>query len=299
MTYNTLNDILDVDAVKKLIVSGIKRITHMDEDDNIMIGNPDGTDKGYRKGVCTYSFEVTITKPDVPEETFQTIREFLSDSIKDGSFKNIMNIMNDTVSLRDVYFRSMNTPEDGPNLRYKRGTAVLNLPYPSSRNMRAKIELAIKAKDILYKEIKYLFDEVKLDESRVELELISADDTNSQIILVQFMIMDYYSKLESSYSIANTIHTRAGELEGKYIQKVSMLDKCYIFDIDVACVPRIKKLGDAGVKSVGLQEDNLSVVNNNCQDIVHNLRNNYVSNKHLSSNCNEAIDNELGIKFDN
>ena len=39
----------------------------------------------------------------------------------------------------------------------------------------------------------------------------------------------------------------------------------------------------------------INIVNNNCGEVIKNLRKNYVSNVHLSENCSDAIDKELGI----
>ena len=75
-----------------------------------------------------------------------------------------------------------------------------------------------------------------------------------------------------------------------------MLDKCRVFDIDTKCNASKKKLIDLNVKKVGMQKDSINVVNNNCSEIVKNLRNNYVSNMRLSENCSDAIDKELGIE---
>ena len=35
-------------------------------------------------------------------------------------------------------------------------------------------------------------------------------------------------------------------------------------------------------------------INNNCGEVIKNLRDNYVSNNYLSENCSDAIDKELG-----
>ena len=151
-------------------------------------------------------------------------------------------------------------------------------------------------KKILYESINSLFEEFNLSKSRIQLELISAIDDDESSVLVQFMIMDSYSKLESSYSIAKTISENLSALKTDVIQEINMLDKCRVFDIDTKCNASKKKLIDLNVKKVGMQKDSINIVNNNCSEIVKNLRNNYVSNMRLSENCCDAIDKELGIE---
>ena len=109
------------------------------------------------------------------------------------------------------------------------------------------------------------------------------------------MIMDSYSKLESSDSIAREIRENITNINNNIIHEINMLDKCYIFDIDHKCDASKKKLIDLGVKKVGMQKDNISIINNNCGEVIKNLRDNYVSNNYLSENCSDAIDKELGI----
>ena len=293
MTYNILKPVSDVSAVKEKIIEGIKRITHIDKSD-IMIGNPDGTDPGFRKSFCTIAFEATITKPDDSKESFKVIRENISDAIKDGSFQDILNETDGILSLRDIYFKGIGRIfDDNYKMRYKRGVAEIKLQYPRGGHAE-KMKFSKQVKRVLYDAINSLFDEFNLSVKRVQLELISAVDNEDEVILVQFMIMDSYSKLESSYSIASTINENLTRLVGGKIQEINMIERCYIFDIDAICNASNEKIDDT-VKHVGAQKDNIVVVNSNCQDVVGNLSNNYVANAYLSENCNDVIDKELGI----
>ena len=294
LTYNTLQDIDNMDNLKKLLINSMKRITHISNISNIMIGNPNGTDHGFRKGFCSYCFEVTINKPNETDESFEIIKENISDSINDGSFEEIMNVMKNKITLRDVYFKDLNKYFQNSRLRFKRGLAEIKLGYPQG-GQQEKFRFSRRVKTIIYDSINSLFDEINLNKNRVQLELISAVDGDENIVLVQFMIMDSYSKLESSYSIAKTISLNLSRLKNNMIEEVNMLDKCYIFDIDTECNASKKKLLDNGVKRVGKQKDDIIIVNNNCNEIIGNLRKNYVSNTHLSENCSDAINKELGI----
>jgi hypothetical protein len=294
LTYNILKDIDDINNVKRKIITSVKRISHITDINTIMIGNPNGTDEGFRKGFCTYSFEVTISKSNVENETFDSIKDAISDSINDGSFENIMNINKNTLTLRDVYFTGLNGRFDDNRLRHKRALADIRLPYPQGGH-KEKMDFSRKIKKLIYDSIAPLFDDFKLSKRRVQLELISSIDDDNSSVLVQFMIMDSYSKLESSYSIAQTISQNLTSLKSNPIEEINMLDKCHIFDIDTVCNASKKKLIDLGVKKVGIQKDNINVVNNNCNEVIENLRNNYVSNINLSENCSDAIDKELGI----
>ena len=277
--------------LKKKIINGIKRVSHIEDVNSIMIGNPSGTDLGFRKGKCTYSFEVTIIKST---DSFNDIKDNISDSINDGSFENILNVDENTITLRDVYFTGLNGYLEGGMLRYKRGLADIKLPYPQGGH-KEKMKFSRNIKRILYDSINSLFEGFNISRGRIQLELISAIDDDDSSVLVQFMIMDSYSKLESSYSIANTISNNLPSLKTNVIEEINMLDKCRIFDIDTKCNASKKKLIDLNVKKVGMQKDSINIVNNNCGEIVKNLRNNYVSNMRLSENCNDAINKELGI----
>ena len=296
-TYNILKKVKDMGALKELMINGVKRISHISESSAIMIGNLEGTDKGIRKGTCTYSIEVTIGKSDIPEDSFENIRRNISDAINDGSFQNIMNVMNKTVSLRDVYFKDLNRYLSGSNLKFKRGIAEIKLPYPA-RSAKEKAKFSIKVKQIMYTAVNSLFSEFNLGKERVQLELISAVDDDETLVMVQFMIMDSYSKLKDSYYIAETIEqTMGGDslgMRSELLGQVTMIDKCYLFDTDTVCNASNKKIIEDGVKNVGIQKDNIVVVNDNCKEVVTALRSNYVSNKHLSENCNDAINEELG-----
>ena len=291
LTYNIQKEVSDMNDLKKRIINGIKRVSHIEDVNSIMIGNPTGTDLGFRKGKCTYSFEVTIVKST---ESFDDMKDNISDSINDGSFDNIMNIDENIITLRDVYFTGLNGYLEGGMLRYKRGLADIKLPYPQG-GQNEKIKFSKNIKKILYDSINSLFEEFNLSKGRIQLELISAIDDDESSVLVQFMIMDSYSKLESSYSIAKTISENLSALKTDVIQEINMLDKCRVFDIDTKCNASKKKLIDLNVKKVGMQKDSINIVNNNCSEIVKNLRNNYVSNMRLSENCSDAIDKELGI----
>ena len=291
ITYNILKDVTDMDNLKKKIINGIKRLSHVTDINSIMIGNPTGTDQGFRKGICTYSFEVTIIKS---VESFDSIKDNISDSINDGSFENIMNVDQNIITLRDIYFTGLNGYLDDSMLRYKRALADIKLSYPQGGH-NEKMKFSKKIKKILYDSINSLFDEFNLSKRRIQLELISAVDDDDSSVLVQFMIMDSYSKLESSYSIAKTISNNLNELKTNMIEEINMLDKCRIFDIDTKCNASKKKLIDLHVKKVGTQKDTINIVNNNCNEVIENLRKNYVSNIRLSENCNDAIDKELGI----
>ena len=291
LTYNILKDVTDMDNLKKKIINGIKRLSHVTDINSIMIGNPTGTDQGFRKGICTYSFEVTIIKS---VESFDSIKDNISDSINDGSFENIMNVDQNIITLRDIYFTGLNGYLDDSMLRYKRALADIKLSYPQGGH-NEKMKFSKKIKKILYDSINSLFDEFNLSKRRIQLELISAVDDDDSSVLVQFMIMDSYSKLESSYSIAKTISNNLNELKTNMIEEINMLDKCRIFDIDTKCNASKKKLIDLHVKKVGTQKDTINIVNNNCNEVIENLRKNYVSNIRLSENCNDAIDKELGI----
>ena len=97
----------------------------------------------------------------------------------------------------------------------------------------------------------------------------------------------------SSYSIAKTISLST--FSSNLIEELNMLDKCYIFDIDAICNAS-KKTFIRDVKRVGMQKDNITIVNSNCKEVIDNLRNNYVSNTYLSENCSDAINKELGVE---
>jgi hypothetical protein len=293
LTYNILKPITEISPIKNNIINALKRITHIDAGD-IMIGNPDGTDPGFRKGFCTYSFEVTIAKQTDSKESFSSIKENVSDAIKDGSFQDIMNI-DGKISLRDIYFKGIGSMfDDNYRMRYKRGIVEIGLEYPKGGH-EDKMKFSKEVKLIIYDAINSLFDEFNLSKKRVQLEIISAVDNDNSLILVQFMIMDSYSKLESAYTIANTINDNLTRIVGDKIEEINMTDKCYIFDIDAVCNASTKKIIDDNIKNVGIKKDNIVVVNSNCQDIVSNLRNNYVSNSFITENCNEVINKELGI----
>ena len=294
LTYNILKDVADIDNLKKRIIDGVKRLSHVTDINSIMIGNPTGTDQGFRKGICTYSFEVTIIKSTGLNESFDSIKDNISDSINDGSFENIMNVDQNIITLRDIYFTGLNGYLDDSMLRYKRALADIKLSYPQGGH-NEKMKFSKKIKKILYDSINSLFDEFNLSKRRIQLELISAVDDDDSSVLVQFMIMDSYSKLESSYSIAKTISNNLNQLKTNMIEEINMLDKCRIFDIDTKCNASKKKLIDLHVKKVGTQKDTINIVNNNCNEVIENLRKNYVSNIRLSENCNDAIDKELGI----
>ena len=206
---------------------------------------------------------------------FDDIKDNISDSINDGSFENILNIDENILTLRDVYFTGLNGYLDGGMLRYKRGLADIKLPYPQGGH-NEKMKFSRNIKKILYESINSLFDEFDLSKGRIQLELISAIDDDESSVLVQFMIMDSYSKLESSYSIAKTISENLSALKTDVIQEINMLDKCRVFDIDTECNASKKKLIDLNVKKVGMQKDSINIVNNNCGEIVKNLRNNFI-----------------------
>ena len=293
LTYNILKEVTDINTIKNKIMHKLQSVTMIADKNNIMIGDPSGNDQGFRKGLCTYSFEVTINKSEDKTETFDNIKENISDSVKDGTFENIMNIDQNTLSLRDVYFTGLNGYFDDNMLRYKRVLAEIKLPYPQG-GYENKMRFSRKIKSIIYNYVNSLFSKFNLSKRRIQLELISAIDGDDSSILVQFMIMDSYSKLESSYSIAREISENITNINNNIIHEINMLDKCYIFDIDHRCDASKKKLIDLGVKKVGMQKDNISIINNNCGEVIKNLRDNYVSNNYLSENCSDAIDKELG-----
>ena len=72
-------------------------------------------------------------------------------------------------------------------------------------------------------------------------------ENDNSLILVQFMIMDSYSKLESAYTIANTINDNLTRMVGGKIEGINMIDKCYIFDIDAVCDASKKKIIDDNI----------------------------------------------------
>ena len=74
------------------------------------------------------------------------------------------------------------------------------------------------------------------------------------------MIMDSYSKLESAYTIANTINDNLTRIVGDKIEEINMTDKCYIFDIDAVCNASTKKIIDDNIKNVGIKKDNIVVL---------------------------------------
>ena len=192
LTYNIQKEVSDMNDLKKRIINGIKRVSHIEDVNSIMIGNPTGTDVGFRKGKCTYSFEVTIVKST---ESFNDIKDNISDSINDGSFENILNVDENIFTLRDVYFTGLNGYLEDGMLRYKRGLADIKLPYPQGGH-NEKMKFSRNIKKILYESINSLFDEFNLSKSRIQLELVSAIDDDESSVLVQFMIMDLIQNLK-------------------------------------------------------------------------------------------------------
>tara|TARA_Y100000385_G_C13010509_1_gene601436 strand:- start:321 stop:1328 length:1008 start_codon:yes stop_codon:yes gene_type:complete len=301
LTYNKIKTVQNIDTLKRLIIDAMKRITHMNSSENIMIGNPDGTDKGYRSGVCTYSIEVTISRSQDPEETFEGMKKHIADSILDGSLDNLLNVMDGTVSLRDIFFKGIeNEISNKTNFKFKRGIAEIKEKYPTGGN-EDKLKFATKIKTILYNAIKSNLVSEQSESAkkkRLQLELISAVDDDDTVVLIQFMIMDSFSEIEEGYdlakALATSIDTEKSSILNASLTDINMIDRCYTFDTETPCNASTKELGKSGVKPVGLQKDHIVVINNNCKEVVKNLRDNFVSNAPLSTNCEEVINKELG-----